>query len=53
LIEAALKTWTLPAIRRELGRLQAAILQSRTRQSLEDSIAMQTLLAITLQSARR
>jgi DNA polymerase-3 subunit delta len=53
LIEAALKTWTLPAIRRELGRLQTAILQSRTRQSLEDSIAMQTLLAITLQSARR
>ncbi|MBB5539188.1 DNA polymerase III subunit delta [Rhizobium giardinii] len=53
LVEAALKTWTLPAIRRELGRLQTAIYQSRTRQSLEDSIAMQTLLAITLQSARR
>jgi DNA polymerase-3 subunit delta len=53
LVEAALKTWTLPAIRRELVRLQAAIFQSRTRQSLEDSIAMQTLLTITLQSARR
>jgi DNA polymerase III subunit delta len=53
LVEAALKTWTLPAIRRELGRLQTAIFQSRARQSLEDSIAMQTLLAITLQSARR
>ncbi|MGI0523232.1 DNA polymerase III subunit delta [Rhizobium giardinii] len=53
LVEAALKTWTLPAIGRELGRLQTAIYQSRTRQSLEDSIAMQTLLAITLQSARR
>ncbi|KQS87519.1 MULTISPECIES: DNA polymerase III subunit delta [unclassified Rhizobium] len=52
LIESALKTWTLPAIRRELGRLQTAIFQSRARQSLEDSIAMQTLLAITLQSAR-
>jgi DNA polymerase-3 subunit delta len=53
LVEAALKTWTLPAIRRELGRLQTAIFQSRARQSLEDSITMQTLLAITLQSARR
>ncbi|CAN7284215.1 DNA polymerase III subunit delta [Pararhizobium sp. LjRoot238] len=53
LIEEALKTWTLPAIRRELGRLQTAIFQSRARQSLEESIAMQTLLAITLQSARR
>ncbi|WP_349436480.1 DNA polymerase III subunit delta [Pararhizobium sp. A13] len=53
LVEAALKTWTLPAIRRELGRLQTAIFQSRARQSLEESIAMQTLLAITLQSARR
>lgn len=53
LVEAALKTWTLPAIRRELGRLQTAIFQSRARQTLEDSIAMQTLLAITLQSARR
>jgi DNA polymerase-3 subunit delta len=53
LVEAALKTWTLPAIRRELSRLQTAIFQSRTRQSLEESIAMQTLLAITLQSARR
>ncbi len=53
LIESALKTWTLPAIRRELGRLQTAIFQSRARQSLEDSIAMQTLLAITLQSARK
>lgn len=53
LVEAALKIWTLPAIRRELARLQAAIYQSRTRQSLEDSIAMQTLLAITLQSTKR
>ncbi|MCV9967369.1 DNA polymerase III subunit delta [Pararhizobium sp. BT-229] len=53
LVETALKTWTSAAIRRELTRLQTAIFQSRTRQSLEDSIAMQTLLAITLQSARR
>ncbi|WP_275786708.1 DNA polymerase III subunit delta [Pararhizobium gei] len=53
LVEAALKSWTLPAIRRELTRLQAAIFQSRIRQSLEASIAMQTLLAITLQSVQR
>lgn len=53
LIESALKIWTLAAIRRELGRLQTAIFQSRARQSLEDSIAMQILLAITLQSARK
>lgn len=53
LVETALKSWTLPAIRRELARIQSAIFQSRTRQSLEDSIAMQTLLAITLQSVRR
>ena len=53
LIESALRTWTSQAIRRELGRLQTAIFQSRARQSLEDSIAMQCLLAIALQSARK
>ncbi|MBD8556748.1 DNA polymerase III subunit delta [Rhizobium sp. CFBP 8762] len=53
LVEAALKQWTGPAIARELSRLQSAILQSRSRQTLEDTIATQTLLAITLQSARR
>lgn len=53
IMEAALKSWTSTALKRELARLQAAILQSRMRQSLEDSIAMQTLLSITLQSARR
>ena len=53
LVETALKTWNAAAIRRELGRLQAAIFQSRARQSLDDTIAMQSLLAVTLQSARR
>lgn len=53
LVEAALRQWTGVAIQRELGRLNAAILQSRSRQTLEDSIAMHTLLSITLQSARR
>lgn len=53
IIENALKTWTAPAIRREAQRLQAAILQSRQRAALEDTIAMQTMLATVLQSARR
>ncbi|WP_411036295.1 DNA polymerase III subunit delta [Shinella sp. BYT-45] len=53
IIENALRTWTSPAIRRETQRLQAAILQSRQRPALEDTIAMQTMLATVLQSARR
>ncbi len=52
-VEAALKHWTGPAIRRELSRLQATIYQSRSRQSLEESLVIQNLLAITIQSARR
>ncbi|WP_373413512.1 DNA polymerase III subunit delta [Ensifer aridi] len=53
IVEAALKHWTAPAIRRELSRLQATIYQSRARQSLEESLVIQNLLAITIQSARR
>lgn len=53
IVENALKAWASPAIRRETQRLQAAILQSRQRPALEDTIAMQTLLATVLQSARR
>jgi DNA polymerase-3 subunit delta len=53
IIENAVKTWAGPAIRRETQRLQAAILQSRQRPALEDTIAMQTMLATVLQSARR
>jgi DNA polymerase III subunit delta len=53
LIEKALRSWTAPALARETDRLQAAVLATRQKQSLEPSIAMQTLLAITLQSARR
>lgn len=53
LIESALATWSVVSIRRELSRLQAAIYQSRQKASLEESIAMQTLLAITVQSARK
>ena len=51
-VEQALKKWSLPAIRREAGRLQSAILQSRQRSSLEGTIALQTLLSTVLQSAR-
>jgi len=53
IVEAALKHWTAPAIRRELSRLQATIYQSRARPSLEESLVIQNLLAITIQSARR
>ncbi|WP_454852867.1 DNA polymerase III subunit delta [Rhizobium binxianense] len=53
IVEQALRTWSADAIARETNRLQAAILQSRRRQVLEDSIAMQTLLSTTLQSGRR
>lgn len=52
IIERALRDWPSSAISREMNRLQAAILQSRQRQTLEDSIAIHTLLATALQSAR-
>ncbi|QND48966.1 DNA polymerase III subunit delta [Rhizobium lusitanum] len=53
IIEQALRSWTAPAIAREMNRLQSAILQTRQRASLEDTIATQTLLSTTLQSARK
>ncbi|CCM77848.1 DNA polymerase III subunit delta [Rhizobium mesoamericanum] len=53
IIEQALRTWSAEAVARESNRLQSAILQTRKRASLEDSIALQTLLSTTLQSARR
>ncbi|MBB4442816.1 MULTISPECIES: DNA polymerase III subunit delta [Rhizobium] len=53
IIEQALRQWTAESIARESNRLQAAILQSRRRQLLEDSVAMQTLLSTTLQSGRK
>ena len=51
-IERALRTWQPAAIAREMNRLQSAILQSRQRQSLEESVALLTLLSTTLQSGR-
>lgn len=51
-IEQALRNWSSAAIAKEMGRLQAAILQSRKRPALGDTIALQTLLGTTLQSSR-
>lgn len=52
LFERALKGWSAEGLSRETNRLQNAILQSRQRGSLEDTVAFQTLLATALQSAR-
>lgn len=52
IIEQALRVWSTDAIARETNRLQSAILQTRRRPSLEDTIAVQTLLSTTLQSRR-
>ena len=52
IVEKALRDWSQASLAREMNRLQAAILQSRQRQSLEDSIATHTLLSTTIQSAR-
>lgn len=52
-VEQALRTWTPAALERELNRLQAASLQSRQRNTIEETVVMQTLLATVLQSGRR
>lgn len=52
LIENALRNWPLQDLAREARRLQATILQTRQRQSLEDTIALQSLLSVTLHAAR-
>jgi len=52
IIEKALRAWSSPALARETERLQAAILMSRQKQSLEPSIALHTLMATALQSGR-
>ena len=53
IIEKALRSWNSSDLGRESSRLNAAVLQSRQNASLEDNLAIQTLLATTLQSARR
>jgi DNA polymerase-3 subunit delta len=52
LIEKALRSWSASGLQRETERLQVAILHSRQKQSLEESIAFQTLMVIAIQSAR-
>lgn len=52
IVESALRSWPGSAISTELNRLQGAILQTRQRASLEDTIALQTLLSTTLIAAR-
>lgn len=53
IMESALRTLSPQAIATEMNRLQAAVLQSRQRASLEDTIAMQALLATTLVARRQ
>jgi DNA polymerase III subunit delta len=53
IVERALAAWTSADIGRETNRINAAILQSRQRPALEDSIARQTLLSTALQAKRR
>ena len=51
-MEGALRSFSAQAIATETNRLQAAVLQSRQRASLEDTIAIQALLATTLVAGR-
>lgn len=53
LFEKSLRNWSSDAIATETRRLQAAILASRRQPVMEDSMSLQTLLAVTLQAARR
>lgn len=52
ILEKALRSWTGAALQREMNSLQTAILQSRQMAALDESIALQRLLSLTLQSAR-
>lgn len=52
IVEGALRALSAQMISTEMNRLQAAILQSRQRASLEDTVAMQALLATTLIAGR-
>lgn len=53
LIEQALQRWPSAAIRTALARLQDAVLQSRRSRVLEHQVLHITLMALTIQSARR
>lgn len=51
-VEGALRNLPAQAIAAEMNRLQSAVLQSRQRSRLEDTIAMHALLATTLVAGR-
>lgn len=51
-VENALRSLSAQTIATEMTRLQAAVLQSRQRASLEDTIALHALLATTLVAGR-
>eukprot|EP00913_Durusdinium_trenchii_P011338 g10649.t1 len=50
--EKALKTWSSDTVSREAERVQAAILNSRRRPGLEQSIVFQALLGSAIQASR-
>lgn len=52
LMEEALERWSGDALGRALGRLQAAVLQTRRRPELATALARQALLGIAVESAR-
>ena len=52
-MEQALGIWTPPAIRAALARLRDSLLQARRTRHLESDVLRMTLLALTVQSARR
>jgi len=52
-MEHAVAIWNAPAIRAGLGRLREAVLQARKSRHLETDVLRMTLLALTVQSARR
>ncbi len=53
LIEGALQRWPSVAIRAALARLQDAVLQARKARETEREVLHITLMALTIQSARR
>jgi DNA polymerase-3 subunit delta len=52
IFERALKAWRPEAVTREAERIQATVLISRQRQSLEPSIVFHALLAAAVQASR-
>lgn len=53
IITSALNVWTTPKLSREMARLQATILTSQKNASISDSIALQLMLSLALQSTQR